>query len=152
MKLIHLNRSIINEDEVIKKCLDFLASKGGSTIANGKHLVEEEGIFVNVSEYNTRPFESGKWEAHKEYVDFQIVLEGAELIHVSNISNMEIGEYHPDRDFLQCYGKEEDSYVLDESKGILLFPEDAHKPCINVDNIPAPIKKAVFKIPVKLFT
>lgn len=151
MKVIDLRKSTAEQDEVVRKCLEFIQCNGGAAIACGRHTVDGNGISVNVSEYITRPYECTKWEAHKQYVDFQIVLEGAELIYVSNISNMEIGDYNLDKDFLQCYGKEEDSCVLDESKGILLFPEDVHKPCISVGNIPAPIKKAVFKIPVKLF-
>jgi len=40
---------------------------GGSAIANGKHILEEEGIVVNVSEYTTRLLEKCKWEVHKKY-------------------------------------------------------------------------------------
>ena len=105
MKLFDLNKSITNEDEVIKKWLDFLMRKKGSAIANGKHLLEEEGIFVNVSEYTTRLPEECKWEAHKEYADFQLVLEGMEYINVSNIHKMEIGEFEPEKDYMPCYGE-----------------------------------------------
>lgn len=148
MKLIHLNKSIIVEDEVIKRCLDFLASKGGTAIANGKHLVEENGIFVNVSEYITRPFEDSKWEAHQQYIDFQLVLEGTEKICISDISRMKLGKYNPEKDYLPCDGEAEVCYVLDKSTGILLMPEDAHMPGIGVENKTSIVKKAVFKIPV----
>lgn len=150
MKLIDLRESIVDEDEVIRNCLEFIRENGSVAITNGRHIVEENGVVLNVSEYITRPYESAKWEAHKQYVDFQLVLEGEETIYVSDISNMNIGEYNPEKDYLQCHGEAKDSYVLDKSKGILLFPEDAHKPCVCNDNVPVRVKKVVFKIPIKI--
>jgi len=145
MKIFDLNKPIADEDMVIKKCLDFIINNGDS-IANGRHVVEKNGIFLNVSEYTTCPFESGKWEAHKQYLDFQIVLEGREKIYVSDISKMKKGEYNPEKDYLLCNGEAESSYVLDKNTGILLMPEDAHMPGIYLDNKASVVKKAVFKI------
>ena len=98
MKIVMLNQPIDDKEEIIKICLDFLMRNGGPDIALGKHLVEEDGIFLNVSEYLTRLPEQGKWEAHKEYVDFQLVLTGKEYIYVSDISKMETSEYDSERD------------------------------------------------------
>ena len=110
--------------------------------------MDENGIFVNISEYTTRLFEDSKWEAHKKYIDLQLVLDGVEKICVSDISKMESGEYNPDNDYLPCDGVAEVCYVLDKSTGILLMPEDAHMPGIGVENKTSIVKKAVFKIPV----
>ncbi len=149
MNLIDLNADIAYKDKVIKKCLDFITCNGGAAIANGKHIVEEDGIFLNVSEYTTRSIEDSKWEAHKQYIDFQLVLEGIEKIFVSDINKMKLGEYNPEKDYLPCDGETEVCYMLDKNTGILLMPEDAHMPGISVENKTSNVKKAVFKIPVK---
>ena len=148
MKVIDLRKSIAEQDEVVRRCLEFIQCNGGASIACGRHTVDETGIYVNVSEYTTHLFEDSKWEAHKKYIDLQLVLEGVEKIGVSDISKMELGEYHPDNDYLPCDGAAEHSYVLDENTAILLMPEDAHMPGICFEEKAAKVKKAVFKIPV----
>lgn len=150
MKIVMLNQPIDEKDEIVKLCLDFLFRNGGKEIALGKHDVSD-GIFVNVSEYMTRLPEQGKWEAHIEYVDFQLLLEGEEYIYVSDINKMETSEYDPDRDYIQCFGETEETLVLDENTGVILMPEDAHKPCMSIDNTPMNVKKVVFKIPIRYF-
>ncbi len=149
MKVVYLNQSIDENDKIVKQCLDFLQQNGGKDIAFGKHDVDG-GIFVNVSEYQTRLPEQGKWEAHIEYVDFQIVLEGEEYLYVSDIKKMKTSEYDSDRDYIQCFGEAESCLTLDRNTGVLLMPEDAHKPCMSIGDIPVSVKKAVFKIPVHL--
>ncbi|MBO5237159.1 MAG: YhcH/YjgK/YiaL family protein [Lachnospiraceae bacterium] len=149
MRLFDLNNVISEEDKAIKACLDFLRSKNGSDIENGKHLVDGDGIFVNISEYTTRLLGEGKWEAHKVYADLQILLEGIEYINVSDIRNMETGEFNQESDFVPCNGEIEESYLMNPKKALLLMPEDAHMPGICVDNNPTRVKKAVFKIPVE---
>lgn len=151
MKVVMLNQPIDDKEQIIKMCLDFLMRNGGPDIALGKHLVEEDGIFLNVSEYMTRLPEQGKWEAHIEYVDFQLLLAGEEYIYVSDINRMETSEYDSNRDYIQCFGEAEETLVLDENTGVLLMPEDAHKPCMSIDNAPMNVKKAVFKIPIRYF-
>lgn len=54
---------------------DFLARTDLNTLAPGR-IDLWEGVWVNVNRYV--PAESGKWEAHRRYVDLQYVLTGSE--------------------------------------------------------------------------
>ena len=150
MQVVMLNQTVDEKDVIIKQCLEFLHGNGGKNISLGRHEVSDE-IYVNVSEYMTRLPEQGKWEAHIEYVDFQLVLEGNEYVYVSDINHMETREYDSERDYMQCFGDEEACITLDENTGVILMPEDAHKPSMTIGEVPTYIKKAVFKIPVRYF-
>ena len=151
MKVFNLTQSIDDNYDIVKVCLDYLLRNGGPDIANGKHIVDKEGVFVNVSEYITKPQREATWEAHKKYADFHLVLKGAERIGVSQISNMKVERYDSEQDYIPCCGETEASYVLDGNSGILLMPEDAHMPGANVAAMPLQVKKAVFKIPISYF-
>lgn len=147
MRVINLKQPIDKNDKIVNLCLEFLQQNGGKSIMFGKHEVDG-GIFVNISEYQTDIPEQREWEAHIEYVDFQLVLEGKEYVYVSDIHKMKTSEYDPDRDYIQCFGKEDSCIALDENIGVVLMPEDAHKPSLTIGSEPSYVKKAVFKIPI----
>ena len=150
MEIINTIGSLKEQKDIIVLCLDFLSRNGGSNIAMGKYTVQN-GIYLNVSEYITSPSIKDKWEAHKKYVDFQIVLEGNEIVYVSNIDKMKVGEYDAEEDYIPCFGESEVACVIDNKTGVILMPNDAHMPGISADGIPMIVKKAVFKIPVALW-
>jgi len=144
MKIFDLKSSLENHT-VIKECMDFLAQNGGKNIELGKHEIRE-GLYVAVSEYWSRSMENLKWEAHREYVDFQVILEGEENLYVSNISKMHLGEYKKQEDYQQCDGEYERIIHMTSDKGVLLLPEDAHMPGVICGDKTSFVKKAVFKI------
>lgn len=137
-------------DEAVKKCLEFLAQNGNANIALGRHEVDENGTYVMISEYNTRLKEQGMWEAHKKYIDLQLVLSGEEYLHVSSLNHMKTGVYEEEKDFLPCQGEAERTLHMEEGKAVLLMPDDVHMPNMSVDETISNVKKAVFKIPVAL--
>ena len=149
MQVIHLQEDMENMNPSIKECMDFLTAHGGENISLGRHDVADSGIYVNVSEYETRTLNESTWEAHKEYCDLQVVLDGREHLMVSNIDTMEIGAFHPESDYLECTGNSEQAIELNRKVGVLLMPEDAHMPGVCIDNEPAMVKKCVFKIPLR---
>ena len=151
MKIFDLNKNMDDEKNIVKGCMDFLMCNGGLAIPDGKYSVDKNGVILNVTEYMTHPIENGKWEAHKEYADLQVVLSGEEHILVSVIDTMETGAYHAENDYLECKGEPMHTLKLNENICVLLMPEDAHMPGISVDNNLKAVKKAVFKILVGYF-
>ena len=151
MDIFDLNKTIDDEQKIIKKCLRFLMHNGKSAIPNGKYAVDENGIILIVTEYMTHPIENSKWEAHKEYADLQVVLEGEDYIDISDLDTMEIGDYHAKEDYLECKGEAMHTLRLNKNVCVLLLPEDAHIPGISINDNPAAVKKAVFKIPIRYF-
>lgn len=103
------------------------------------------GIYANIDEYCTKP--DGFPEAHKKYIDVQVVLEGVERLDFACIDGLQVkDEYNPERDIM-FYHKPEilNSVYLTPGKFVLLEPHDAHAPQLGNGER---VKKVVVKIPV----
>ena len=99
-----------------------------------------------IQQYDTKPLEQGRWEAHRRYMDLQVVMQGIEKIGVADIEHLEQGEYDANRDFLPLFGQG-DFLTLQAGDFVLLMPEDAHMPGMAVSS-PSPVWKIVIKIMV----
>jgi biofilm protein TabA len=130
----------------IQKAFRYLQQAELSNINIGRFEIEAEKIYAVVQQYNTKPLEQGVWEAHRRYIDLQVIIQGSEKIAYCNIGRLRQGEYEPGKDFLPLSGKAE-FLTLEAGDFMLLFPQDAHMPGIAVDS-PAPVKKIVLKIGV----
>ncbi|MGB5872238.1 MAG: YhcH/YjgK/YiaL family protein [Bacteroidota bacterium] len=113
--------------EGIKKGLLYLAGTDFSKLETGRHDIEGDQLFAIVQEYQTKPLEKGKWEAHRRYWDIQYVVKGTEQIHYANIEHLSAGEYDAEKDFLGLEGKG-DQVTLREGMFAILSPQDAHMP------------------------
>ena len=51
---------------------DFILSLKKGTPSLGKHVLSES-IYANVETYETKLLENGKFEAHKDFIDVQIL-------------------------------------------------------------------------------
>ena len=112
------------------------------------------GLYMNVETYETSKFEDKDFEAHKEYVDVQIVLRGCENIYVARTNDPSFRvtkEYVPDIMFMD--GPVENHPVtLEAGECCVLEPEHAHKPCIRIGRYyPEQVIKAVIKIPLDIY-
>lgn len=137
-----------NLSERIKKGLIFLENTDLNKLSNGKYDIEDNEIYVNIQDYNTKPEKQGKWEAHREYIDIQYVIKGSEKIGVGEIQNFGTTEpYSKDRDveFLTT-SKHTDFVTLNENDFVILYPQDVHMPQISCSSKPDYVKKAVVKV------
>jgi len=102
-------------------------------------------LFVNACSYDTRVFEDCRFEAHRRYIDVQMVLEGQERIDVQFVDALEAEPFDEEADNMFLDGAAAASVVMTPGTFVACFPEDAHKPGIAV-NGSEPVKKAVFKV------
>lgn len=126
--------------------LQYLRDTDLTALQIGRHDIEADNLYALVQEYTTRPFEQGKWEAHRKYIDIQHMVSGVERMGFANLAFTQLGEYFPDRDFQSLSGIGSSVDVLPGAFTIF-FPQDAHMPCLCVDQ-PVPIRKVVLKISV----
>lgn len=119
----------------------------------GKRLIQGNDLFANVDCYKTRFPADARLEAHRKYVDIQVLLSGEEIIEFFPRNGLTVSEpYKPERD-VEFYGnpaKEHARVILKPGQFVVFFPEDAHMPCIMTGTSPEPVKKVVFKIAVDL--
>lgn len=126
-----------------KLVFDFLKNNDLSTMECGIHKLRGDEVFFNLQEYETKPTQ--KLEAHKKYIDIQVVVTGEEYMGYTNINNTTVTEeYDTERDVMFLNG-EVDKVKADNKTFIVFYPEDAHMPALSI-NSPKQVKKAIFKI------
>lgn len=129
----------------IGKIIAFLEEYNACKKEPGKYVIDGDDVFVSIGGYDTTPC-SGKFEAHKNYIDLHYALEGTEEIHVAEVSTLsEVQAYDEKEDYAFYEGKCPTVTVLSSGDFALLFPHDAHIPGVMHKN-PEAIKKMVFKI------
>ncbi|MCI5648765.1 MAG: YhcH/YjgK/YiaL family protein [Fusicatenibacter sp.] len=134
-------------EEKIRVCLDYARDRQMEQWPCGSYAMEN-GIRVNINEYQTAPLCERKiFEAHKKYMDLQLMLLGREFTVFGKTSKMETGTYDSEHDIMEAMGEKSGCWILEPGDFIVCDPEDAHKTGILITG-PCTVKKAVFKIPV----
>lgn len=109
------------------------------------------GAYVMVSRYATTPpaEHTAGFEAHRAFLDVQVLLAGQERIDIADIDALLPREaYDADRDVAFFDPpKRSTSVLLRPGSFVVLLPADAHRPGLAVDE-PADVLKAVAKLPV----
>jgi len=133
-----------------RKAFDYLRSNDFNNIEPGKYEIDGEDIYAIVQQYDTKPMSSGKWEAHKKYIDIQFMVSGKEKMGYSHKNKMIVThEYNSDKDAL--YLKGEGNFLVAEAGYFaIFFPTDVHMPCIAI-NLSTPVKKVVIKVKSDLY-
>ena len=116
-----------------------------------KYEIQGDDIHAIISSYNTK--EPHKFEAHREYVDIQCILEGQELIESTTLNELAVDiPYDSEKDvafYLKSDSWKTISHLL-PGIFIVFFPHDAHMPGVSVGDSPEFVKKVVVKIKAEL--
>ncbi len=105
---------------------------------------------ATVSSYETGKAEEKRFEAHKKFADVQVIVKGAERIDWADLSvctDMLSEEYSKGGD-IAFYAEPKflSKVTLKTAMFMVMFPEDAHKPCVMAGNTPEAVTKIVFKV------
>lgn len=134
-------------NERLDKALKYMKESSISSMAPGKYEIDGTDVYILVQQYESKPLEEGKWEAHRKYIDIQFVVSGKERIGYADIENLSvIKDYDETGDYLLLDGTGT-LFTVGEGYFAVLFPDDAHMPGIAVQK-PEHIKKAVLKVRV----
>ena len=132
------------------KAFAFLRSVDG-TQELGRHDLDGDACFALVQTYETKPLEKAKFEAHRKYIDVQFIQSGRETILWAPLSTMkdETMDYSAEKD-AALWKLTSDTTPLHVSAGhfAILWPQDAHAPCIEWDK-PEQVFKVVVKVAVE---
>lgn len=146
-----MNDKYLKIKELSQEAYNFCLKLKSEEIADGRHDLTDD-VFANVMTYETKLRKDCCFEAHKKYIDVQIILDGCENIATEHIDVMHRYKcLQPfadgDTELFEMNDDGKDN-ILNKGDFIILFPEDAHMPCVCV-NTPSPVRKAVIKIPAK---
>lgn len=152
MELIDINHPPVHVSPALRYVLDYLAQTEIAEMENKQHDIDGEDFFVNIFTYNTAAATERIWEAHRQYIDVHLVLEGVEVVNQANLAEVQSGEYEDARDYLPVAQETypQASFTLRPGHLAVFYPEDAHQTGVAPDWNRQKIRKAVFKCKVSL--
>lgn len=136
--------------EIFPKVFELLSNPELEKSATGKIMIIPGKAWINIDKTVSRTPADAPFESHRDFIDIQMTLKGAELIGYQPVHSLSpLTKYKAETD-LQFYSGE--GTMLDCTNGMfaIFFPEDGHRPCIAPDGETAPLKKAVAKIHISL--
>lgn len=125
----------------------FLATTDLTALPLGRVEIDGEDVYASVAEYETHEDCADRYEAHREYIDIQVLVSGAERIGMAHRTPcMEVvQEYDEGRDieFLRAEGGLVPMYA---GQFLVIFPHEAHEPGVHPASGPAKVRKIVIKV------
>ncbi len=110
---------------------------------------EFDGGYFMVQKGTTKPIEEGTFEAHRKYIDVQIIVEGAEEVAWQNLADLEeCVPYNPEKDNARYKGAHDHVMKITAGMFYAAFPEDGHQPVAHTKESMT-FTKIVMKLPVK---
>lgn len=129
----------------LRRAFEFLTSPELANRPCGRYELEGSRLYVNIEEYTTKPLAQGLLEAHRRYLDIQMLITGTEQIGWAPLANQTIHTpYDATRD-IGFYRGDFECFTLQPGRWMLFLPQDAHAPQLAFGN-PALVRKAVAKV------
>ena len=133
---------------LFSKAFDWLKTTDLTKTETGKVVIDGQYLFANVQKYDTKSVEEAAFEQHRKYIDIQVVVSGAERMDIADAANLTVKDpYNAEKDMQKFTGDYAQSVALTPGYACILFPEDAHRPCVHPDG---KTKTQVHKICMKI--
>ncbi|MDR1932204.1 MAG: YhcH/YjgK/YiaL family protein [Spirochaetales bacterium] len=127
--------------------IDYLLKTDVTKLPDGKHPVCGDDLIAQASHYETKSLAEARFEAHKKYIDIQMVLDGKEGCYYLPLEGLEEdGPFQEDRDLGFYKGGETIGFPLEAGMFAVFFPHDAHKPSCDFEGKKSKIHKVVLKV------
>lgn len=130
----------------LDKALDYLTPEFLENASTEKTLLDGENLFVTKFHLETVPVEQTFFEAHKKYLDIQVVTQGMERVEIAHPDGLTLTEEKGD--FYGYTGQADQSVILKPGNFLVVFPGDAHRLRLPVHQSGEPFTRVVFKIKV----
>ena len=124
-----------------------------SATPDGEVPLIGDRMLARIMSYETRTPEQAVLEAHRRYVDIQIVLSGSEIIEWFPRRTLAVSTPYTEKSDAEFYtrpGPAPVRIVLTPGMFVVLHPDDAHMPALQTNGRPEPVRKVVIKVAVDL--
>jgi YhcH/YjgK/YiaL family protein len=118
--------------EGLEKAFKFLTDNDLENLPPCKIKIQGDDIYVVIADVEGKEQQECRLEAHRDYIDIQLVINGTEQLGWSATEDCKdvIKEYNEQHD-VEVYADQPDTLLtLTEGKFVIFFPEDAHMPSI----------------------
>ena len=129
----------------LKDIITFMSEHNLEQLPEGRVEMDSIHGFVNIQTVPCKGIDGAVWESHRKMIDLQIPLTGDEIICYSPLSIVAEADYDEEKDLTFHPGTMSNPMMIRKGMFAIFFPQDVHAPGVTS----MPIKKAVFKIPVK---
>ncbi len=119
---------------------EFLASVGYE-----RTEIHGMDLYATRFTYKTVPDEEAYFEAHKNYLDIHIMVDGSERVEIAPPEDLSRFETNEVNDFYAYRGEGRYRLTLSPGDFLVVFPGDAHKIKMRT-GAPATVTKVVFKV------
>jgi biofilm protein TabA len=140
-KQYHSNKAIWD------KAFAFIHNTNLDTLKPGKHVIDGENVYANVTDGPNKDLDKTSYESHRNYIDLQYVIRGKEKIGVTSPSAVTVTQTYDAASDMLHYTGDGTFYTAEPDTFFLFFPNNAHRPSIKVDGYDK-VKKLVIKIRV----
>lgn len=115
-------------------------------VKEGRIDIDGDNLFCNVASYTVNPDNPLKYEAHREYADVQVMVDGEEVFGWANTKECNVTEDFEDGcDIAFMDAPNGQFFELRKGYFAVFFPEDAHAPCRKSENSDT-AHKLVYKV------
>ena len=115
-------------------------------IKEGRIDIDGDNLWCNVASYTVNPDNPLKYEAHREYADVQVMVDGEEVFGWANTKECNVTEdFKEGCDIAFMDAPNGQFFELRKGYFAVFFPEDAHAPCRKSENADT-AHKLVYKV------
>jgi YhcH/YjgK/YiaL family protein len=129
------------------RAFEYIRNTDLRSLAPGRYPVVGDELFAIVEQVPGRTREMAKLEAHRRYIDIQLVLEGVDEMGWKPLSDCHepVSDHSAERD-IRFFRDAPSSWIATPPDAFcIFFPEDAHAPLVGTGSI----RKVIFKIAVQ---
>ena len=131
----------------LTRALEYLRATDMRSVALGRHDLDGDHLFALVQEYTTRTADQCVWEAHRQYIDVQFVVTGAERMGIASLGQMREREAYDSARDVAFFEPGSEFVTIRAGMFAIFGPDDVHSPC-HAAGQPALVRKVVVKAAV----
>jgi biofilm protein TabA len=114
------------------RAIEFIEATDLKSLSAGRYEIDGERVYAMVSKELGRKKEDSQLEAHKKYIDIQLVLSGTDNMGWKPLKNCikPVSDFDRDED-IGFYYDEPDIFIpVGQGYFVIFFPSDCHMPLI----------------------
>lgn len=131
---------------LFQQAFDYMRDTDLFVLTPGRYPIVGDELFAIVEQVPGKTKEMAKLEAHRKYIDIQLVLEGDEQMGWKPLADClnPVGEHSEEKDIRFFHDAPASWVAVPPEHFCIFFPEDAHAPLVGSGQV----RKVIFKIAV----
>jgi len=131
---------------LFQRAFDYIRSTDLIALAPGRHTIAGEDLIAIVEQVPGKTKEMARLEAHRQYIDIQLVLEGDETMGWKPLADCHnpMSEHSTEKDIRFFHDAPASWIAVPPDYFCIFFPEDAHAPLVGNGQV----RKVIFKVAV----